>query len=848
MAESKIKVSFMMDASELTQGMKVAGTSLDQFGKKAEVTSGFMSRFSAYFTAGALLEGLKKIGTAILELAKAFGEALYEGSKKCVEEFMAFEDAMRNVNKIAGQSEDEFQKTTEAFLKLAKELGKDPTELAKTLEKTTKTTHSQKEAFDQLRASVELAEAANISFEEANALLTTGMENFGDELESSATLAEKLAAASKATGISIDELTKTFGKSAEEAKKDGIAIDDYIGTLAELTKANGQSKASASELTEIMKMIKQPSDELTVAFEKATGKSIGLYNAQNGLVETLKKVKEIAKESKISLEDLTKSEGASKAITTLAKDEFNGMAAAIYNVKNSTFSLIEMLKQQDAKIAETMERWQNLGKLIMIELGQKLSPILADLLLYTYEIADQFEKWITSKDAIAGINQVIDATRVSIFYMIESLREMLKNIGEVLGKSKDGADGASVAMSALAWAIRSVAVMFRFCIATMEPFLIILADTVKMLVAIKEGRWNDAWQASIDAVSDSYRSVFDSVHGGIRSLITAHDDLDKAAEQSARRSAEAQIAANKRVEAERAKAEEAHRAQISKTAEAQGKAITEAEGRVRELTATEKKELAEREKNRIAALEKEIKADKEAQEEKLKNSLETERERIRESAKLAEERIRNENDRAEKQRKREYEDRQTYYMMIEKSLNEYQKKAWELQNRAIQRQMDLETEARNAKEKRDLEAIARLEKSKLKSLDDQYKASVNNLDKTTEAQIEAAKKSEAINESSYQKMTGVAGAFFKGVQDGLAKMPTKPLALHANVTGLEGLNSLGDKTININGKGVLADLSSMLSSTIHKDNMLMLQQLHYITNNTAEIWKRIPPAATGIGG
>lgn len=705
MADTKIRVSMVMDASQLTEGLKAAGTSIEELGKKTTKTNGMLGEFGTWLK-GRLVLDIGQLCNKALELGKALIDGIANGVKECVNAFAGFEKSMRNVNSIAQESEEGFKKTSKAVLDLAVELGKDPTGLADALFDINSAGVAGKEGMDLLKESARLAEAGLTDTKTAAGGLLTTLALYKDEVGNAANAADVFSKANEIGRTTIGELSKEFGRVATSAKTAGVSFKESMAAMAALTLAGQETNLAATNLNATFTEIIKPSEKLAAVFKEVTGQSIQTYTAQNGLSGALKALMEITGGSTEQLGKLGLSQSSVAAIAGLATNNFKTFDDAMKSLGNSAGTVDKQLGQQTMSLAKVQERWEAVKKVVMIEIGEKMAPILGMIVGYVLNIAEAFRAWLDNKDNVAELSKLVDACKVAILYMVDAAREMMKAVTLAFGTTKDGANESKAVISSLIGVVKLLAVGFRMVLEFVKPLINAIAGIANTLGAIADGRWKDALIASFNtaknAALDTSFALVNVAKVGLNSF----------------------------------------------------KEMADAEKELSEMTTQKAEADAARKAN----------AERVAQEQMTASAAA-----------------------GSEQRK--------HFAAVD---------------------VDATIEAIKQKEKAETAAQGK---------------SLKTAKETSQAQIGFAQDLAAKTIAALGMIPPVKGVQIKG-----------------SVTGLDGITDFRGGSLEIKGTGFFVDLEKMLKATVHRDLTDMNKNLLQIANNTAETARKIPPAATGIGG
>ena len=550
MADTKIRVSMILDSKDFVEGMNAAGVSVEDLAKKTDTANEKTGTFSAWL-AGGVAGLVSSLTTKLMELGQAFISGVADGAKAAVEAFTGFERSMRNVNSIAQESDEQFKKTSQAVLDLSIELGKSPTGLSEALFDINSAGVTGSKALDMVKDSARLAEAGLTDTKTAAGALLTAMQLYGEEVGTTANAADKFSKANEIGRTTIGELSKEFGRVATTAKTAGVSFNETMAAMAALTLAGQETNLAATNLNAAFTEIIKPSNQLAESFQKQTGSTVQAYTAQNGMVGTLKALYEITGGSTEQLGKLGLSQSALSAIAGLASNNFKTFDDAIKSVSNSSGTLEKQLDQQQVTLAKAIEKWNALKEVILIQIGEKLAPVLGQLIDIAMEMGKAVQAWLSNADNVKKLNELVDAARIAVSVMVEGLKGLALTFTEAFKTGSEGADKAGTAIDTLIGLFKLLAIGVNVVLSYLKPVVEILGDMGRMLGALSENKWGEAMKASMELVKDSVFALPKATMEAGKAMMDSGEEYKKFAEKmEADKLANAQRSAEARVKAE----------------------------------------------------------------------------------------------------------------------------------------------------------------------------------------------------------------------------------------------------------------------------------------------------------
>ena len=242
-----IKTIFTADGTQLAKTITKTEKSVDKLSKGA--LSGLATTLGAAFA-------FKTLQQFALESVKMAG---------------TFDTAMRNVNTIAKQSEDQFARTKNAVLMLAVELGKSPTELAEALYNINSAGFKGAEAMSLLELSTKAALGGVTSVAIAAKATTAVLNAYSLGVDSASDVSDILFATVEKGVITYEELAGGIGKVLPTAVAANVKFDQLAAAIAALTKQGMDSDAAMISMNGLILQLINPTEALASAWLKYTG-------------------------------------------------------------------------------------------------------------------------------------------------------------------------------------------------------------------------------------------------------------------------------------------------------------------------------------------------------------------------------------------------------------------------------------------------------------------------------------------------------------------------------------------------------------------------------------------------
>lgn len=277
---------------------KNLGEAHDELSKKAQEAGAKLADTAAQANRGgisftALKEGISKAAESLKEggeKALEFGKRLLEISgiagvvasalatitgfrffEKGVEEARSGEVALAKLKAAVDGNQESFNHLKEAAEKAADSVGTTGNVAVETLTRLTAQLGNADAAAKALPATLTLAKAAQIDFNESADLVATTLKAFSLSADQAGQVADKLAAIAARTGVNLADLARGAAQVAPLAKQAGIGFDTVASALAELSSKGFDAQKSGAGLRELFIALQDPTNKFRQAVVDAGG-------------------------------------------------------------------------------------------------------------------------------------------------------------------------------------------------------------------------------------------------------------------------------------------------------------------------------------------------------------------------------------------------------------------------------------------------------------------------------------------------------------------------------------------------------------------------------------------------
>lgn len=246
--------------------------------KDTNITVRLRDRFST---------GMKRIGksvknmrqrflslrTAVVAAVAAFGA--FRGLRLIKDFFVGainvakdFESQMATVKAVTGAVGEEFDALTQAAELAGRSTRFTATEAGQGLEELTRAGFSARQAIESLNPTLQTAQANSIEVAEAAQLMTTTLNQFGQEANQAGRVADVLTRTTQRSATNITELGEAFSYAGPLAAQVGLSIEDTAAMLGALADQGFRASRGGTALNRLFIDIQDPASKFRKELDK----------------------------------------------------------------------------------------------------------------------------------------------------------------------------------------------------------------------------------------------------------------------------------------------------------------------------------------------------------------------------------------------------------------------------------------------------------------------------------------------------------------------------------------------------------------------------------------------------
>jgi TP901 family phage tail tape measure protein len=378
-----------------------------------------------------------------------------------------FEASMRNVNSIAHQTEEAFQKTSQAVIDMSKSLPQSADDLAKGLYEINSSGFQGAEGLTVLEAAGKAASAGLTTTNRAALAISGVLNAYGLSAASAKDVSDTLFQTVNVGIVSFDDLAQQLGDFIGNAAASKIPLEDVAAAYAAITLAGIPAAESATSLNQVLTKLLNPSKELAAAY-KSLGYESGVTALQNkGLSGVIADLTRVTGGSADAFARLFKDQRAIRGVLALASAGGANYARTLEQIQSPTERAGATQKAFAEQMKSTRAQLALLGNSMMataIEVGLHLLPPFVAFLKMAQDVG---------ADAVPFITRAFDA-----------IRPILTDVWQIIGNIADVAGTLVGSLGPLAGALAAVGA--GIALGALQGLLAVLS-TLTQFLADHEG-------------------------------------------------------------------------------------------------------------------------------------------------------------------------------------------------------------------------------------------------------------------------------------------------------------------------------------------------------------------------
>lgn len=392
--------------------MTQASGSVKQFEKNVEGAGSRTSKIAS---------GLK---TAFMGLAVA--AALFFAN--AINQAIAFEGAMRNVNSISMLSERQLATLSNQVIAISTRVPQSAKTLAEGLYDIASSGFQGAEGIKVLEASAVAASAGLSDTATAAKAITQVLNAYGLSADHAADVSDVLFQTVNLGVVSFEELATQLGDVVGGAAAAGVAIDEVGAATAAMTLAGLSAAESTTSLNNLIRSLIKPSDGLSRAYANLGIESGAAQLEQHGLYDTMMLLKEATGGNIATLLQLFPEIRAARGAFALMSADGQNYAktfAGIADEQTRAGATQRAFNEQMKGLGQQWKLFTNQVNAASLKIGTALIPVLRQALDQVRELGPEIG------DFFESLIKVSTPTALAVWHALLDIVDVLEEIGDV---------------------------------------------------------------------------------------------------------------------------------------------------------------------------------------------------------------------------------------------------------------------------------------------------------------------------------------------------------------------------------------------------------------------------------
>lgn len=370
--------------------------------------------------AGTLTGRLQGVGSAA---ARTFGilggaYAVGQGVRKITTDTVNFDKSMRNVNSIAQLNEKQYEKLSDAVLKLAGPTAQAPQTLADGLYDLVSSGFDAEDSLKVLGASARAATAGLTTTEVSTKAVAAVLNAYRQPAGKAKDVSDVLFRTVDRGVISFEDLASTVGDVLPFASSLGVSLREVGASTATMTKAGIGAPETMTRIKNVMTTMLKPGTALKQTLRELgfeTGEAIIEQKGFQGALDAIVKTAGGSKEAVAALFPNIRSLGGVLALTG---ENSKNAAEDLRGMNEAAGATGKALAEQSKSISFQWQQLQVAASVLSIEIGKKLAPAFREV------FAAINDPKLTNADKLKALGGVVS----------DQLAKMLEKVPDLIAK------------------------------------------------------------------------------------------------------------------------------------------------------------------------------------------------------------------------------------------------------------------------------------------------------------------------------------------------------------------------------------------------------------------------------
>ena len=458
--------------------------------------------------AGSKLAGFGKMaGTTVVAGVAAIGAAAVATAGIATKAFGDFEEGINKVATIADTSVMSVENIKSGVLDLSNDMGIATGELSEAMYQAISATGDTANALTYVEKASKLAKGGFTETSKAMDAVTKTMNAYGETGEEAFGKVSDMLVMTQNLGITtVDELSGALYNVVPTAAALGLEFDQVSAAMATMTSFGTPTSVATTQIRSALNELSKSGTKASDTFKELSGKSFTEFIDGGGnLSEAMVIMQDGAEKTGLSVTDLFSSVeagAAALALTGTGADKFND---SLTQMRDASGATDEAYATMSEGINASFNKLANAGKNVLVQLGDKLAPVMIDL-----------ANWINSN--MPQIQAVIEKTFNAIGVVIDVV---VKGFNILIGWVKDLTKACQEEGTKQNQIWTNIKTMFLDFFNAVKEFVVVFVDQFKKI-------WEE-WGTVITTYTQGFVKalaiVFETVFKTITNLLNVFSKL-----------------------------------------------------------------------------------------------------------------------------------------------------------------------------------------------------------------------------------------------------------------------------------------------------------------------------------
>lgn len=314
-----------------------------------------------------------------------------------------FESSMSKITGLVGIAAEEVAGMEAAVLDLAGETAKAPNELADALFVVTSAGLRGKEALDALEFAAKAGAAGLGETNDIARALAGSMNAYGSDVVDAAKATDVIVATARAGNFETSQFASAIGRVLPFAKQAGASLEDLGGSVALLTRTNGDAAQSVTQVQALFRAFVTPTAEATKALDKVGLSAEDMRQAisEQGLPAALQMLDDRLGGNREQLGRLLGSSEAAAAAFQILDADGATLAGTFGAVNDAAGITDEAFNVVAETTGFTLQQALTQLKTTLIEIGDIIAPFVQQFVGKLQMLADAFKNLTPAQKEMA---------------------------------------------------------------------------------------------------------------------------------------------------------------------------------------------------------------------------------------------------------------------------------------------------------------------------------------------------------------------------------------------------------------------------------------------------------------